>query len=510
MASIERTAYPRFQPIPHARELTEYFTPTAEEIAFGHTLVRRNASVFTVILLLKCTQYLGYFPVLTDIPSAIVNHVRVCLRLPVHLLPLTDPPRTLRRHYRALRAYLGLQPGHSHAARSLAIGAVVDAAQVMAQPADLINVAVAHLRRHAYELPSFPTLDRMVQRVRTVVHGRLFAQVLGQLTPAAIERLDHLLTTTEIGERHTAFQHLKDAPKKPSLTHLELLLDHLAWLESLGEVESPLHGLAPALVQHFATEAKALYAGEMREMRAPKRYTLMLCLIQRMRVRTRDDLVEMFLKRMATIHKQARAKLLDIQARQREKTENLVAALADVLDVVSTAEPETAKIQRIERVVTDRGGLTLLREDCDAIQAWSHNNYFPLLRGPFRRYRSLLFRLVRTLRLESTTQDRSLLTALADVIAHQAHRAEWVAAGDMDLTFASERWHTLVFRTRHGRQEMHRRQVEICVFTHLALDLKAGDLAVLGAEQYADYRAQLLPWEECARLLESYSTVVFW
>ena len=109
MASIERTTYPRFEPIPHARELTEYFTPTAEEIAFGHTLVRRNASVFTVILLLKCAQYLGYFPALTEIPSAIINHVRTCLRLPVHLVPLSEPPRTLRRHYRALRAYLGLQ-----------------------------------------------------------------------------------------------------------------------------------------------------------------------------------------------------------------------------------------------------------------------------------------------------------------------------------------------------------------------------------------------------------------
>ena len=269
-------------------------------------------------------------------------------------------------------------------------------------------------------------------------------------------------------------------------------------------MESPLRGLAPALVQHFATEAKALYAGEMREMRAPKRYTLLLCLIHRMRVRTRDDLVEMFLKRMATIPKQARAKLLDIQARQREKTEHLVTALADVLDVVSTTEPETAKIQRIDRIVTERGGLTLLREDCEAIQAWSHNNYLPLLRAPFGRYRALLFRLVRTLRFESTTQDRSLLIALADVIAHQDHRAGWVAAGDLDLTFASERWHTLVFRTRHGRQEMHRRQVEIGVFTRLALDLKAGDLAVLGAEHYADYRAQLLPWEECTRLLESY------
>ncbi len=62
-----------------------------------------------------------------------------------------------------------------------------------------------------------------------------------------------------------------------------------------------------------------------------------------------------------------------------------MAALADVLEVVSTAESETAKIQRIEQVVTERGGLTPLHEDCEAIQAWSHNNYFPLLHGPFRR-----------------------------------------------------------------------------------------------------------------------------
>jgi hypothetical protein len=121
MASIERTAYPRFQPIPHARELTEYFTPTAEDIAFGHTLVQRHAAIFPVILLLKCAQYLGYFPALSAIPSAIVNHVRLCLRLPAHLEPLTPPPRTLRRHERAIRTYLGLQPGHSHAARRLAL-----------------------------------------------------------------------------------------------------------------------------------------------------------------------------------------------------------------------------------------------------------------------------------------------------------------------------------------------------------------------------------------------------
>jgi hypothetical protein len=230
MASIERTAYPRFRHDPHVRELADLFTPTEDEIAFGRSLVRSEAHFLAVMLLLKCAQYLGYVPALEDVPPALVNHLRLCLRLPVHLVPTADQPRTLRRHHSAIRDYLGLKPGHSHEARRIAVRAVVDAAQVMADPTDLINVAVEHLRRQSCELPSFPTLDRMVQRVRNVVHGRLFARVMGQLSPAALERLDGLLATTEIGERHTAFQHLKDAPKQPSLTHLDRLLDHLEWL----------------------------------------------------------------------------------------------------------------------------------------------------------------------------------------------------------------------------------------------------------------------------------------
>ena len=34
MASIERTAYPRFKRRPSAQELTEVYTPSAEELVF--------------------------------------------------------------------------------------------------------------------------------------------------------------------------------------------------------------------------------------------------------------------------------------------------------------------------------------------------------------------------------------------------------------------------------------------------------------------------------------------
>jgi len=72
------------------------------------------------------------------------------------------------------------------------------------------------------------------------------------------------------------------------------------------------------------------------------------------------------------------------------------------------------------------------------------------------------------------------------------------------FAFVSEKWKELMFRTRDGQREMHRRHLEICVFTQVALDLKSTDLAVGGSEQYADYREHLLPWEECLPLLEGY------
>ena len=346
-----------------------------------------------------------------------------------------------------------------------------------------------------------------MNRVRNIVHRRIFGQVQSKLGSQDVARLEELVKTTEVVQRHTSFQEIKESPKKPSLTHLDVLLDHLAWLESLGEVDGPLSGIPPALIQHFATEAKALHAGELREVQPSKRYTLLLCLIYRMRVRTRDDAAEMFVKRMDKIHTQARERLLEIQARQRGKTENLVAALAGVIEAVRAEKADSEKLQDIERVFTERGGIEQLQADCEAVQAWSNNNYFPLLTPPYKRYRYLLFRLAGALQFVSTTQDRSLLNALAIVRANQERRAEWVPAGEIDLSFAGEgRWRDLVFRVRDGRREMHRRQLEICVFTHLALELRTCDIAVVGSEQYADYRNQLLPWDQCVPLLESYCT----
>ena len=48
------------------------------------------------------------------------------------------------------------------------------AAETMSDPADLINRAVEALHSAAIDLPAFSTLDRLVNRVRTEVHARIY------------------------------------------------------------------------------------------------------------------------------------------------------------------------------------------------------------------------------------------------------------------------------------------------------------------------------------------------
>lgn len=317
-----------------------------------------------------------------------------------------------------------------------------------------------------------------------------------------MKAFDQLLSN-EMGGK-TAFHEVKRLPKRATLEHLELLLNHLEWLDSLGPVERFLADIPQAMVRHFAREAKALDASELKDFTAPKRHTLLLCLIQRMRVQACDDLAEMFLKRMGKIHKNAQEALQELQIRQRRMTEDLVATLDGVLSVVTAAVGTQDTLNKIRDLFAKRGGTEKLRDDCAAIAAWSNENYFPLLLVPYRSHRSLLFRLVRSLGLKSTTVETSLLEALAIIVEGENRRGEWIADEGIDLSFAAERWQALIRVKEGDRSRINRRFLEICVFSYLASDVKSGDISIAGSEAFADYRQQLMPWAECKTMVPSY------
>lgn len=316
MASIERTAYPRFPNVLASSDIQKCYTPTPDEITWVGKLTRGHETRLCALVLLKCFEQLHHFPALDSIPIPIIDHIAAVQGLPRPTFLSYKSTQTLYRHHAAIRRYLGVTPFEGPEARKLAIRIAREAAQIADLRTDIINATIDELINLNYELPAFSTLDKIAEQVHVTVQDEVFKRVDKRLSDEERQFLDGLINK-EWGQRQSQFNQIKKNAKRASKKHLELLLDHLHWLDSLIDVERPLKDLPYAKLRHFASQAMALDAAELKDLKPEKRNTLILALIRSMRVRARDDLTEMFIRRMATIHKRAREELANIQMRQR-------------------------------------------------------------------------------------------------------------------------------------------------------------------------------------------------
>ena len=540
VTSIERTAYPRFKRQLTAKELIEIYTPNKSEIAFAYATTQGESNILNLLCLLKSFQRLGYFPSLADIPRKIVAHVRSNLKFSVDTVLGYGNRKTLYRHRTAIREYLQVNQ-FNQTGLHLAIKAVNESATIMDNPADLMNVAIAELVKNRYELPGFNTLNRLVRRVRNVVNQRLFSQVLSRISSDYQERLLDLLEHHPL-EYQTSFNSLKRLPKSPTRNNINDFIVHLIWLDSLGDVKPLLKDITTAKIHHFAAEARVLDAHEIKDFSLSKRNTLILCLIYVVQVAARDSLVEMFLKQMRSINNDATKELELIKKRIQETQEKLVEVLTNVLHVfidenqltheqvdshlerevsdsylsnsleqiqelnLSTKplkNQEISLFHQLNNVFTQDGGAEQLLSECEAMNAYRGNNHLPLIWKFYKNHRQTFFRLVKALEFKSTTTEQSVIEALKFVLDNSHRRGEFLKAS-IELDFISEQWRKLIVVKQGEKTKFVRRHFEACIFYYLAAELRSGDICVVGSEDYADYREQLLPWSECLPLVDQY------
>lgn len=503
MASVERTAYPRFPRTITLKDLQTSFTPTAEELQWAMGFARSADRRLALLVQLKCFQHLHHFVAVDAIPAEIVRHVCGCLSMPAQdAITYPDAHRSLYRHHDVVRKLLGVRPFTGAAAKKETNQIALEASQIVDTRTDVINILVDELIQRGYELPSFSALVLVAEQVHEAAQQTLHERVGQRLSQEQREWLDRLVES-DLAARQTLYNRIKRSAKKASRKHLELLLGQLDWLESLPDCDALLEGIPETKLRHMADNAAVLDAGELKDYRPAKRHALVLALIRRMRVRCRDDIAEMFIKRMSLIHKHAREALEKTKSLQREMSEKLVATLSDVLEILSQNLDDAATGKRVRELLAPHGDLNGLREDCAAIRVWSGSNHLPLVWKQFSSHRAAIFRMAKALTFEPATPDRKLLDALEVVIANEGKKSEWIA-DVVDLSFASERWRKLVQRSQGLGHPTNRRMLEVCVFSHLSADLKSGEICIEGSESFSNYRLKLLPWEECERELPAY------
>lgn len=135
-----------------------------------------------------------------------------------------------------------------------------------------------------------------------------------------------------------------------------------------------------------------LDAREIKEFKLSKRITLLLCLIYSAQVTARDNLVEMFLKKIKLIHNNAKRELELIQhgifrgkessrkmpQKYQETVDKVIGVFIDVLHIFIAKPAENEVIQQVERVLIPEGGAEQLLTECEKMNAYKGNNYLPL------------------------------------------------------------------------------------------------------------------------------------
>ena len=392
-------------------------------------------------------------------------------------------------------------------ALEVAEGAIAAAALVKNHPPDLINVALEMLVKSSLELPGFATLDELAARIRHDVNTAMFERVGARIALRDRIVLEELLDVDGPGSK-SAFHSLKQAAGRASWSAFREQVAHLRWIDSLGDSDAWLEGVAESKIADFAGEATVADAGVMRDVAPAKRIALLACMVHVARTRARDDLAEMFCKRMAQVTKLAKAELDAIRERQAEMSERLITNYRGVLaclDPRSDSDGDALVALRLaRRTVEQAGGFEAQLADIEAVAAHHANNYMPLVARHRRRDRATMFAFARVVELQATSADRGVLDALLHALAHahliRDHIPDHVDGTLLDVSFASEQWQRII-RDRGQPGRLNRRHFEACVFTYLAAELRSGDIAVAGSEAYANWSAKLLPREACDELL---------
>src|SRR5260221_711952 len=435
MASIERTVYPRFTRAPSVKELREIYTPTPTDVAFVATKARGPAQKFALMILLKVYQRLHYFPDPQSIPGALISHIRAVMNLPNDLVPDISPA-TLYRYYGVLREHLELNSQGKHA-RHVAAQAMHAAAQVMENPADLINAAIETLLVAHCELPAFSTLDRIAWRIRRLVNRGIYQRVFARIAEAEQQALSRLLEPDE-SSPFTTFDRIKDAPKSATLTHLDEWLNRLSWLQSWGTTERFVEGVRYSKITRLAQEARSLYPSDLLDFSAPRRLTLLARLLSQATVSTKDEIIQMFLKRMSKLTEKAKQELLRLREEERAITEHLIEVFADVVQASTDAQDPTDRGMHIREVLDREGGEMSLLEQCEQVSAHHGDRYQPFLKKFYGSHRKALFRVIKTLDLRSTTSDQTLVDAMNFIMANEHNPKQYLEA-TLDLSFTNKK-----------------------------------------------------------------------
>ncbi|MGH0758452.1 Tn3 family transposase [Bacillus cereus] len=514
MVSMQETAYPRLKNCPNYKELEKLFSPTSSEISWAKQKARTPFSQLGLLTMLKTFQCLNYFLPIRETSSVIIEHIarKAKLDLPdqkewvsYHRSGTGIRQIAMIREYRQAKIF-------NNQAHQIMLNIMKESILEKDEKSDIINIAIDELIKNSYELPAFSTLTKAADHVHAEAYRTLYQNISDALTIEEKQKIDQLFQSIE-GSTYSDWNVVKQDPGRPTLYQLRRWIYRKKWLDE-RQVKFDFYQrfqIPPAKIERLAAEAKTLDASRMKKLEPHKRYTLAVSLLSIQLANTIDDIGEMYIKRIASAHKKSESSLQELKKKKEKQMDGLITILRNTVLAFQSEGSIEEKFQELENLIGGNPGLRVL-DDCEDHLAYAGNNYFSFVWRHLKSSRADLIKILETLEFKSTNQNRGLEQAVLFLVKHKMKKSEWISIRDLtdftnadgemptiDFSWIPEKWWRWICphqRRNVPLEKIHRRHFEACVFSQIWLELKSGDLYIEGSEKHADYRKQLISWDE--------------
>src|SRR3990167_7897862 len=494
MAAIHETAYPRIKPNMSHQELKEIFTPTEEELALLKRKTKKTLPVprLGFMIILKCYQYLGRPVKVKKIDTFIKKYIaeRIGVDSAIDLSGYNKLTRN--RHLKIIREYLNISIDKSKR-RKLMKSAALIAATTKENLADIINFIIDDLIKSQFELPAYKKLVRVARAARAVTNNNNYIEIYNKLSEEQKNLIDILLGIKEYDDKnqdHLSWFLLKQEPKKPTTNNIKYFINYVNRMRTLQQkINIDLGFIAPARIEQLRDEAMALDMADMKKLRPIKRYALATILIYMKTTSAVDDLVQIFITWIRKIEGQAKCKLEAYRLEQANKTDGFVLLLYKTLLALKNNDAEHDKIKAIEDHLGGKADDIL--EQCEEYLGLTGENHIAWMKKPYQNKRHVIFQLFENLTIFSSSNDKSIETALKFIMHYRHSHKEWTELDQddlsiqPDLSLLSDGWFKAVTGFKNGKglviKKINRQYYEIAVFTVLMGDLSCSDAYVEGA-----------------------------
>ncbi|MBI1294733.1 Tn3 family transposase [bacterium] len=448
-------------------------------------------------LLLNFFQHEGRFPEsAVEIPLPIIEYVAQQLNLPADVIAAYQwDGRTIKRHRRQIREFLGFHPATVSEQRALRTWLIEEVLPHEHRPVYLEEQVYQRLRQMHIEPPTQDRLQRLIisslhryeQSFFAVTSARLSEPIKRNLRQLIYAKAE-LTTDLDLSERDDdpsryPLHDLKTGPGQPNVANIKKTAERLKILQQVGLSDDLFAEIPLRFLRQYRQQVAVESISHLqRRQDAPQTYALLaaFCWVRQREIT--DQLVDLFVRI-----------LNDIRLRAKQKVEREL--LADFIRVAGKQqllyrladamwENPDGIIREVLYPLIGEERLQALVQEAKTRGSYQRSVQTRVSASYTHHYRQILPSLLEVLVFRSNNDQYEALAVVAAYLQDKDPFYPEDQAVPMEDVIQKQ-WQNWIYqRDQAGRRRIRRVRYELCVLQSLRDKLRCKEIWVVGADRY--------------------------